>query len=252
MPIAENIYYQIYQKGDLLPVVLIHGAGGTHLYWPSEVRRLRGYQIYALDLPGHGKATGHGFQSISAYSRIIRGWMTAIGLHQAVFVGHSMGGAIAMTLALDFPEQVLGLGLVSTAPKLPVNPAFIENAGSPTTFHKAVDMLVKWSFSPDSPEQLRELAGKRMAETRPSVLHGDLLACDSFDIADSLGEIHQPSLVICGAEDKMTPLRYSLVLKDNLPSARLESIPAAGHMLMLEKPQEVAQALASFLGEIRF
>jgi pimeloyl-ACP methyl ester carboxylesterase len=252
MPIAANLYYQTYQKGDLLPVVLIHGAGGTHLYWPSEVRRLRGYHIYALDLPGHGKSKGHGFQSISAYSRKVSEWMGAIGLHRAVFVGHSMGGAIAMTLALDYPEQVLGLGLVGSSPKLPVNSAFLENADSPSTFHNAVEMLVNWSFSPESPEQLRELATKRMAETRPSVLHGDLLACDTFDIGNRLGEIHQPALVICGSEDKMTPLRYSLVLKDNLPSARLETIPAAGHMVMLERPLEVAQTLVDFLAKIKY
>ena len=63
MPVAADLYYHIYEgseEGRRPPVVLIHGAGGTHLHWPSEVRRLPGYRVLALDLPGHGKSGGAG------------------------------------------------------------------------------------------------------------------------------------------------------------------------------------------------
>src|SRR5512136_2375769 len=98
MPVASELYYAAFEGGKNLipPVVLIHGTGGNHLSWPPEVRRLSGYRIYALDLGGHGKSEGRGHQSIGAYASQVIDWLTAMGLHRAVFVGHSMGAAVAL------------------------------------------------------------------------------------------------------------------------------------------------------------
>ncbi len=254
MPVAADIYYHAYREEDKgkLPVVLIHGAGGMHLNWPAEVRRLPGFRIYALDLPGHGKSSGRGQQSISAYTLALLNWLEAVGLHRAVFVGHSMGGAIIQYLALTYPEHVLAMGLLGSAAKLPVNPALLKAAAHPTTFHNAVEKIVAWSYGPEAPDKLVELAVSRMTEVRPSVLHADFLACDAFDETERVANINLPMLVLCGTEDKMTPLRNSQFLVDSIPTARLEIIPNAGHMLMLEKPQEVAAALANFLSGIQY
>jgi pimeloyl-ACP methyl ester carboxylesterase len=86
-----------------------------------------------------------------------------------------------------------------------------------------------------------------MSETRQGVLYGDLLACNAFNVTEQLGQIHQPALVICGEEDRMTPLRYSQFLAERLPGASLQIVPDAGHMVMLEKPQQVAEIWLSFL-----
>jgi pimeloyl-ACP methyl ester carboxylesterase len=255
MPVAANLYYYVYEgseEGQRPPVVLIHGAGGTHLYWPSEIRRLPGYRVFAPDLPGHGKSAGRGMQSIKAYSRVILDWLGAVGVHRAVFVGHSMGSAIAISLALDHTEHVLGLGLIGAGARLRVAPELLENAASPATFYSAVNTIVGWSFGSQTPEQLTELAAKRMAETRPSVLHGDFMACDAFDEMQRIGEIEQPTLVICGADDKMTPARYAQFLADNIPNAISKIIPGAGHMVMLEKPQATAAILCEFLTGISY
>lgn len=254
MPITTAIYYFTHNKAgaDSPPVVLIHGAGGSHLHWPSEVRRLPGYRTYALDLPGHGKSTGRGLQSVAAYADAVLHWLEAVDLHRVVLVGHSMGGAIVQYLALHAKDQVLGLGLVGTGARLRVHPDILQNTLSEKTYRTAVNTIVQWAFSPQTPPQLVEIASRRMAETRPSVLHGDFVASDAFDIITQVGEIHQPTAVICGADDQLTPLRYSQFLADNIPNAQLEVIPAAGHMVMLEKPQEVAVVLSAFLEKIRF
>jgi pimeloyl-ACP methyl ester carboxylesterase len=253
MPVAAEIYYHINEHPEHrlhLPVVLIHGAGGNHLYWPSEVRRLAGCPVYALDLPGHGKSQGRGQQSIQAYVQNILAWLLEVGLPRAIFVGHSMGSAIALNLALEHREHVIALGLVGAAARIPPPAGSLEDSASQTTFNAAVQRLTADAFSPQAAPHLVELAANRMAETRASVVHGDLIACAAFDITRQLHRIRKPTLIITGADDKLTPVRQAQFLQSKLRNSRQEVIPGAGHMVMIEKPQEVASLLKGFLDEL--
>jgi pimeloyl-ACP methyl ester carboxylesterase len=252
MPHKAEIYFFVNKGGDgeKPPVVFIHGAGGTHLNWPPQIRRLTGHRVYALDLPGHGKSGGRSQQSIAGYTRAVMTWFEQVGLDQAVFVGHSMGSAVVMELALTYPQHIVGLGLIGSGARLRVHPDLIQETASETTFHRAVDTVVNWSFSSHAPERMVELAAKRMSEIRFSVLHNDFLACDSFDVIDRVSEINQPTIIICGEDDCMTPIRFSRYLMDKIKGARLEIISQAGHMVMLEKPEPVADMLTGFLDGI--
>jgi len=254
MPLAAGLYYFAHEVENVFrpPAVLIHGAGGDHLYWPPQIRRLPNQRIFALDLPGHGRSDGVGHQSIEDYAAAVLRFLEAAGLNAAVLVGHSMGGAIALHLALHHPQRVLGLGLVASGARLRVAAAILQNASNPSTHGDAVALIIAWAFSPQAPPRLRELAARRMRETRPSVLYGDFLACDAFNVMEQLSRLTAPTLVICGNEDRMTPLRFSEFLRDNIPGARLEVVPHAGHMVMLEQPQAVANALAGFLDSIPY
>lgn len=255
MPVSGNLYYSHHQDvgAENLPLVLIHGAGGMHLYWPVELRRLRGHNVYAIDLPGHGKSEDRdGQQTIEDYARYLIHWLAAMQLRRAFFIGHSMGAAIALTLAIQHPEYVVGLALVGAGARLRVHPELLSYAADPTTFYKSTDMLVTCSFSASTPPRLVELASKRLEATRQSVFYGDLLACNRFDVMDQLAAIQQDTLVICGAEDQMTPVRYAQFLTSSIPHAQLRVIPDAGHMVMLEQPHLVAENLQSFLKGISY
>jgi pimeloyl-ACP methyl ester carboxylesterase len=255
MPVSGNLYYSLHcERGtDSPPLILIHGAGGNHLYWPPEIRRLAGYCVYAIDLPGHGKsATRDGQQTIEGYVSYLLQWLEVLQLRRAVFVGHSMGGAIALSMAVNYSEYVVGLGLISSGARLKVHPDLLNFASDPTTYLKAVDLLVSYSYSAQSSPRLVELASKQLLETRQSVFWGDLLACDRFDLMDRLGSVQQPTLVVCGAEDQMTPMRYAQFLANTIPNAQLFNVPNAGHMVMYEQPRPVADRLQSFLSGISF
>lgn len=252
MPMAGPIYYTVSVLSFDLPrksppLVLLHGSGGTHLHWPPQLRHLKGAQVYAVDLPGHGHSEGVGRQSIPAYAEAVVEWMQECALQRAVLVGSSMGGAIAQWVALTRPERVAGLVLVGTGARLRVAAEILEGAGQESTFPQTVDRVIDWSFSRQTPKRLKELAARRMKETRFTVLHGDFLACDGFDVMSELGKIEAPALVLCGAEDRMTPLKYSQFLAEKLPHAELVEVPAAGHMVMLEQPLRVTELIATFL-----
>jgi pimeloyl-ACP methyl ester carboxylesterase len=162
-----------------------------------------------------------------------------------------MGSAIAIRLALNHPEIVLGLGLIGSGASLRVHPDLLDSTSSATTFDNAVVKITKLSFSPSAPERLVELATKRMLETRQSVLYGDLRACDDFDETMQIPSIQQPTIIICGIDDQMTPVRYSHFLSSNIQASELEIITDAGHMVMVEQPQAVEFAINRFMNKIR-
>ena len=249
MPLAEALYYHLSQGSETdLPVVLLHGAGEMHLLWPPEIRRIAGCRVFALDLPGHGKSNQiGGLQSVTAYAQRVQIWLESVGLYRAVIVGHAMGGAIAMQMAVQSPKQVLGLGLISTGPRLPVPPDLLAASANPTTFYKAMEIMASLSFGATASPRLVELVAQRLRKVRPSVLHGDLSACDRFDASALVEKIQCPALVMCGVEDQLTPLRSSQFLAGKIPKAQLSMIQNAGHMVMLEQPQAAAAALTAFL-----
>lgn len=254
MPTILDTYFYNYSslEGETFPLVLIHGAGGTHLSWPPKTRRIPGYRIIAPDLPGHGKSAGRGHQHIQSYARGILDMLEELNINRTAFVGHSMGGLIALSLALDAPERVAAIGLISTGARLGVNPEILENADSPTTFHKAVNTLASGFFTPQADPAIARQVEAELLNNRPSVFHGDLLACDSFDAMERVHEIACPTFVCCGADDQLAPPRYSQFLANIIPNASLTIIPGAAHMVMLEQPEAFNQALESFLARVPY
>jgi pimeloyl-ACP methyl ester carboxylesterase len=248
-----GIHYDEYRGGGSVqgrpPLVLIHGSGGSRLHWPPAVRRMQGQHVYALDLPGHGDSAPPCESSVAGYAQRLMDWLGALDLERVILAGHSLGGAIALHAAAAFPQRVAGLVLVGTGARLRVHPAILETTADPGGFDQAVAQVMEWAFSTKAPARLVELAHKRMLETDPRVLHKDFQACDAFDMMDQLGEIRAPALALCGSEDRLTPPKYSRYLAENIPDAGMSLVEGAGHMVMLERPDRVASAIAAFIDE---
>lgn len=252
MPFAGEIHYRRrgQNDGERVPLIFIHGAGGSYLYWPPEVRHLGGEDILTIDLPGHGASAGEGRKSIDANASDVIGFMDDLSIAQAVIAGHSMGGATAQQLSLDYPERVQALILIGAGAKLRVHSKLIQLCSNESTYPEAASMIMEWAFSPQADRRQVELAGKRLQELPASVLLDDLTACNVFDVRDQVVQIMQPTLIMCGEDDRMTPVRFSQYLADKIPNSRLEIIPSAGHMVMLEKPEIVAKLIKDFLTEM--
>ncbi len=248
MPFAkigiEQIYYAQIGEGST-PIIFLHGAGGSHLIWGSQLRALGAItRALALDLPGHGKSSGRGRDSIEASRDVVVAFLDALKLERAIVVGHSMGGAITQLLALSHPDRVAGIALVGTGARLRVLPAVLD--GILNDFDHTARMLTEYSFAPAADTDLLEQSEMQLRACDPRVTHGDYAACNAFDVMERVAEIRAPTLVICGKQDRMTPPKYSEYLASKIPNARFVLIEGAGHNVMIEKPEAVNRALIEF------
>ncbi len=245
--IADHDVFYVFRPGEESQdaLLFIHGAGGTHRHWGEQLAGLGSVNRYAVDLPGHGRSAGEGRTSIKGYAEVIERLLDTLDLERVSLVGHSMGGAISQYLALEDPGRVQRLVLVGSGARLRVLPALLE--ALLTDFPSTVDMMRTWAYSTESPPELLDLAREEWVENDPLVVHGDFAACDAFDVMERLGQIRCPTLVLCGEDDKLTPVKYAHYLRDHIPGATLAIIPHAGHMVMMEQPEQVNRAIEEFL-----
>ncbi|MCX8061883.1 MAG: alpha/beta hydrolase [Anaerolineales bacterium] len=248
MPNWAGIHYMVSQQKATTspPLLLIHGAGGMSLSWPPHIRRLPDTTVLAPDLPDHGKSARRHYHSLEEVAAILLEWLDGLQLAQVDCCGHSMGGAIGLLLSLLAPQRVRKLILIGSAARLPVNPQLLQLSSHPETLPQAVELLIRWSFAPSAPQKLKELTARRLLENPATTLYRDLSACNRFDLTAELQQIQAPTLLLTGEQDRMTPVAEAQRLAEHLPRARLEILPNAGHLVVLEQPQRVAQRLWAF------
>jgi pimeloyl-ACP methyl ester carboxylesterase len=249
MPIAANLYYSLSERGAVNQpsLVLIHGTGSSHQCWPAEMRRLPGWNVLAVDLPGHGRSEGVAQRSISRYAAGLAEFLAELNVFQAVLVGHSMGGAIALQMALDQPTLVTGLGVISSGAYLGVPPQIQEYLTNPLTQNQATRFFRGLAFSPAATPALVEQSMAPLNAIPHSVLASDWQACATFDLIDAVENIACPTFLAAGADDRLTPPAYARFLAARMPNARLHLIPDAGHMVIVEQPAELTAHLRDFL-----
>ncbi len=249
---GSDIYYRSNRRRidpERETLLFIHGAGGSSFIWRAQFDFFRQeYQIILLDLPGHGGSGGKGESSIDAYRDFVREFLDIFPLRSVWVIGHSMGGAIAMSLALKGPGDFSGLILVGTGAKLRVAPLIFQALEG--DFEIAVKQSVQFSFAKNASRELMDTHIKEMLKASPEVMLNDFRACDKFDIREELPNIELPTLIICGDEDQLTPPRYSEYLRDRIKNSQLNIINGAGHMAAAEKPGEFNSTLGQFLSGI--
>jgi pimeloyl-ACP methyl ester carboxylesterase len=227
-------------------ILLIHGSGGNAGCWKKVMDGLDGFHTLALDLPGHGESKGEGKRSIQEYTEFVRDFCDVLGLEEIVLGGHSLGGGIVLEFAVHFPSRMKAGLLIGTGARLRVLPA-------------ALDLLKKmaegeispkfepWAFSEKAAPEVLAEGEKEWAKTSPKVRYYDMLAGDQFDIMQELGKIKCPSLIVCGREDRLTPIKYSEFLKSKIAQSEMEIVEGAAHMPMLENPKALTSILSEFL-----
>jgi len=230
-------------------LIFIHGSGGEHTSWVYQYSRLhQQFNMVALDLPGHGLSTGDGESAVDRYCLWIKKLLDVLHLNKPVLVGHSLGAAIVMRFAVLYPQDIKGIVPVGGGLKLPVNPDWL--AGLQTNPAQVVELACKYSLAEEHRPRFLEALKKSLAKGRMDVFSGDLAACDNFDLTADVGKINVPTLVVCGTEDKMTPVSFSRRIAAGIRGAKLCLIEGAGHMVMMEKPVEFNAVLSEFASKL--
>jgi pimeloyl-ACP methyl ester carboxylesterase len=231
------------------PLVLIHGAGGSSVTWLGTLRNLgRTRRCLAPDLPGHGQSgmlPGGAAVSIEAYRGFIEGFCAALDVPRAVFVGHSMGGAIAIEEALGAPNRVAGLVLIATAARLAVSPAVFDAIDN--HFDQFPEMMALTGFSSTTPRERALRLARAGIQAPQAVVRADFDACNRWDARERTSAIRAPTLVMLGEDDLLAPAKFGRFLADRIPGARVVAYPDTGHMVHLERASEAVAALSSVL-----
>ncbi len=233
-------------------VVLVHSMSLDRHQWDPLIDQLTvGRQVIAYDLRGHGDAAGApAAQTMDDYVVDLLAILDTRGLDTVHAVGHSMGGAIVLTAALAAPERFASLALLATTdhpyPEFADRAAAIERDGVAALVEP---MLARW-FTANA--LARDEPGVRRArETLRHVNAADwaatLRAYSTLNVQERLGAIAHPTLVVAGDADVVTPPAIMRPLAQRIPNAVYRELPGAPHMLTLEQPKLVAEALDAFL-----
>jgi pimeloyl-ACP methyl ester carboxylesterase len=232
------------------PIVFIHGSGDSARIWRFQIEHFGAARAVAIDLPGHGQRTDTlpAEASVLDYARAFRTIINnELQLDKPIIAGQSLGGAIALMLGLEYGTDLGGLILIGTGARLRVHPNLLESARTTPQYaiHQLKDLAVASTHAATLPDMLIQEQGT----PGPNMLYRDLAACNKFDCMNRIEELHLPVLIICGTEDRLTPVKYSQYLHDKISGSTLCIIPNAGHYVMREHPEAVNKAIEQWMQE---
>ena len=229
-------------------VLYVHGTGCNAGVWDAHMAAIAAaHTPVAIDLPGHGRSQGRGFRGVADHAEFVIGLADALDWRRFVLAGHSMGGGIAITAALYHPERIAGLVLVDTGARLRVAPDLLRAARAAAAREQAPATDRSWGFAASTPQTVVDRVEALTAGADPRVTYADWIADDTFDAMTRIGEIAVPTLALCGAEDRLTPVKYHRYLQERMPNCRLAVIEGAGHWSFHEQPEPFDRAVGAFL-----
>ncbi|HEX2529847.1 MAG TPA: alpha/beta hydrolase [Burkholderiaceae bacterium] len=241
-------------------VVFIHGAQHDHSVWILQTRYFahHGFNVLAVDLPGHGRSKGAALTSIEAMAQWLLALLDAAGVRQAMLIGHSMGSLIALEACAQAPQRIDKLALVGTAYPMKVSDVLLDAALNEE--QRAIDMVNIWSHTSiahkpscpapgfyvmDGNRRLMQYVSKQNPAQK--VFHIDFSACNAYANGEAAAKaVACPTLFLLGKRDLMTPPRAVAALCRAIPHGTVIQIERCGHALMAEQPDAVLEALFSF------
>jgi pimeloyl-ACP methyl ester carboxylesterase len=270
---GRDTAYRLSDRGGDGPTIcFVHGSGGSKDVWKAQARLSDRFPTVALDLSGHGDSgdlgragvdddidddidvdddtdadvddPAGGPATLEAYADDVVAVAEATGA--TVLCGNSLGGAVALWVALERDLALDGLVLAGTGAKLAVAEPLLDALA--TDFERAIDLLHEPDrLFHDAPAEYVELSRAGMRDCGRAVTERDFRTCHAFDVRDRLDEIRAPSLAVVGEHDALTPPEYHEYLADEIGDCERAVVEGAAHLAMLERPAAFNAALSSFL-----
>jgi pimeloyl-ACP methyl ester carboxylesterase len=250
---GRSTAYRLSDRDAAGPTVLcVHGSGGSHGVWKGQFRLADEYPVAALDLGGHGESADFdadaGWATLSAYADEVLAVADAVDAD--VLAGNSLGGAVALHVALERAVDFDGLVFAGTGARL----AVLEDlrVWLDEEFERAVEFLHEpGKLFHDPPEKYVALSKESMYDCGQAVTARDFLTCHEFDVRDRVGEVGTPALEVTGEHDRLTPPWFHEVLADEMADCAFATVDDAAHLSMLERPSAFNGTLGAFLEDLR-
>lgn len=241
----KRIYYNNKKSGSNKAIIFVHGSGGSSYTWKNQLNLDIDYDLITLDLPSHDKSDNFSDLSLYLYVDVVHQLIKSLNYKNIILCGHSLGGAIVQQYYFTYPKDVSGLILFNTGGRLRVAPFILKSLKS--NYQEFLDSLPAGAFYRATPKKTIELYIQETSKISADVTYNDFKICDGFDVLSKLSTIEVPCLIIVGKQDQLTPVKYSVFFHNNIKNSELHIINKAGHMVMLEKPNEVNQAIENFI-----
>lgn len=261
--------------GDKPPLIMVHGLSSYHSFWEYQIPHYaERYRVLALDLPGYGQSGRPDAPYTPPwFAGVVSGWMDAVGVGSAPIMAHSMGGQIAMTLALQEPDRVEALVLAGPAGFERFTPGeirFMTNFWTEDQALRATEQELRATFTavafnrPDN--GVERLLEERVRMAKTEAFRGTSVAVSrsiagmvNHPVLDRLGELRVPTLIVYGTDDRMIPnpvfhggatRRIAEAGRDAIPDAQLVMLPGAGHTVHHDDPDGFHRAVDPFLASL--
>ncbi len=231
-------------------IILLHGSGQSHVVWSLTDQYLAdlGYNVFALDLPGHGNSEGSSLKSIEEIANWLNKVVRTIGINDLTLLGHSQGCLVALEYFNKFPENIKNLIFVAGSYQIPVNKSLIDLANSGDL--ESLNLMMKWGygyskqFIGGNPLQKILNSSREVRE----VLAVDLIACNNYKNGiNCVKKIKCPTFFVFGELDKMIRLDKGKEFSDLINGSKIHIIKDCGHMIILENAFEMREKVAEFL-----
>ena len=237
-------------------VVFVHGAGLDHSVWALQGRYLahHGRAVLAVDLPGHGRSKGPPLKTPGEMADWMLKLLDAAGVAEAALVGHSMGALAALETAARARGRITALALLGVCVPMKVSAALL--AAAKANKHLALDLINAWGHGRAAHLGVHCAPGlwmmggalRLLERAAEGVLYNDLAACERYGDGRTVAAgVRCPVLLLLGENDLMTPPQGGQELAQAIPGARAVVLENCGHMMMVERPNEVLDALRAFL-----
>lgn len=260
MPRVEvnGVWLHYEDEGHGSPLVLLHGLGGSSRVWDEHLPVLtKHHRVIRPDLRGFGRSDQPpGPYSVEQYASDLLAVLQNAGLEWTHLLGISMGGVIAQRFALDHPQKVRSLILVSTSSEV--------NEKGTAAWRRLADLVesmgfdgrtidprrsVAPRFAEEHPDRLQMLA-EQTRQCNPQSYAAAARAVASYHYTDELRQLPHPVLILQGLDDQLTPPGGSVKMSRTIPCSRLLLVPRAGHNLPLERPDVFESATLGFLAGV--
>lgn len=225
-----------------MTLIFIHGSGCTNVVWERQCSMFP--NSVALNLPGH--PDGKLFETVDEISDWLLEYLDKNSIKDAVLVGHSLGGAIALQSVISSNSVIKGLVLIGSGARLKVMPEIVSLLTQLAESKRKIPELLL-SVNQNLSESHKNKINSAMQTNGARVMLADFNACNKFDVMSHLSEIKIPVQIIVGSNDEMTPVKYGQYLNDNIPLSIFDIIEGGTHMVFAENPEAVNQLIERFL-----